>query len=127
MSVEVLKDLFDHRRIFDARDDLDRATTVLAGLAINLKHPLQTLRLTLIDTWCAGAGSSVVCALRWPRRVVDCNQLIQKRLRGPVTRICACTRGPSTGVLDGQQWRHASRPCDPLRADSLARPPSPPT
>ena len=28
---EMIEDLFDHRRIFDARDDLDRATAVLAG------------------------------------------------------------------------------------------------
>jgi hypothetical protein len=27
----MIEDPFDHRRIFDARDDLDRATTVLAG------------------------------------------------------------------------------------------------
>ena len=40
----MLKDLFDHRRIFDARNHLDRATTVGAGLDIDLEHPLQTLR-----------------------------------------------------------------------------------
>ena len=28
----MLEDLFDHRRIFDARNHLDRATTVGAGL-----------------------------------------------------------------------------------------------
>ena len=53
--VEVLKDLFDHRRIFDARNHLDRATTVSTRLDIDLEHPLQTLRLTLIETWRAGA------------------------------------------------------------------------
>ena len=75
VSVEVLKDLFDHRRIFDARDDLDRATTVLAGLDIDLEHPLQSLRLRLIDTWRAGAGWSVVCALHWSRRAgVTCSR-----------------------------------------------------
>ena len=67
VSVEVLKVLFDHRRIFDARDDLDRATTVLAGLDIDPKHPLQPLRLRLIDTWRASAGSLAVSTVRRPR------------------------------------------------------------
>lgn len=38
------QDLFDHRRIFDARDHLHCATTVRAVLDINLEHALPTLR-----------------------------------------------------------------------------------
>ena len=64
---EMIEDCLDHRRRFDARDDLDRATTVLAGQDVNLEHALQSLRLRLIETWRAGAGSSGVCALRRPR------------------------------------------------------------
>ena len=65
--------------------------------------------------------------VRYERRVVLLNELVQERLLGPVTRIFARTRGPSDGILAGQYWRHASRPCDTLRADSLARPLSSPT
>ena len=67
VSDEVLKDLFDHRQIFDARNHLDRATTVLAGQDVDLEYPLQTLRLTLTETWRAGAGSLAVSAVRRPR------------------------------------------------------------
>ena len=56
------QDLFDHGGIFDARDHLHRTTTVVTGLDINLEHPLQPLRLTLIATWGAGVGSSVALA-----------------------------------------------------------------
>ena len=42
--VEVFEDLFDHGRIFDARDHLDRTAAVVTGLDIDLEHPLQTLR-----------------------------------------------------------------------------------
>ena len=42
-SVEVLKDLFDHGRIFNARDHLDRTAAVLAGLDIDVEHPFQPL------------------------------------------------------------------------------------
>ena len=52
--------------------------------------------------------------VRYERRVVGFNQLIQEGLLGPVTRLFARTRGPSAGVLAGQKWRHASRPCDTL-------------
>ena len=65
--VEVVKDLFDHGRIFDTRKHLDRTAAVLTGLDLDLEHPLQSLRLTLIATWGAGAGSLAVSALRWPR------------------------------------------------------------
>ena len=41
---EMIEDLFDHRRIFDARGHLDRTAAVIAELDIDLKHPLQTLR-----------------------------------------------------------------------------------
>ena len=41
---EMIEDFLDHARIFDARDDLDRATTVLAGQDVDLEHPLQPLR-----------------------------------------------------------------------------------
>ena len=40
--------------------------------------------------------------MRYERRVVLFNELIQERLLGPVTRIFARTRGPSAGVLAGQ-------------------------
>ena len=43
----------------------------------------------------------------YKRWVVLLNELIQACLLGPVTRIFARTRGPSDGVLGGQQWRHA--------------------
>ena len=72
---------------------------------------------------CPLTRRQVLCE-RW---VVLFNELIQECLLGPVTSIFAPTRGPSDGVLAGQRWRHASRPCDPLVVDSLARPPSPPT
>jgi hypothetical protein len=72
---EMIEDLFDHGRIFDGRDHLDRATAVLAGEDVDLGHPLQSLRLTLIETWRAGAGSSVLCDLRWLRRAaVACSR-----------------------------------------------------
>ena len=59
--------------------------------------------------------------VRYERRVVGFDQLIQERLLRPVTRIFARTCGPSDGILAGQQWRHASRPCDTELTDSLAR------
>ena len=65
--VEMGQDVFDDCRVFDARESLDRATTVLAGPDVDLEYPRQTLRLTLIETWRAGAGSLAVCALRRPR------------------------------------------------------------
>ena len=54
------QDLFDHRRIFDARSHLERTTTVRAGQDVYLEHPLQPLRLRLIETWRAGAGIAPV-------------------------------------------------------------------
>ncbi len=36
----MLKDLFDHDRIFDARDHFHRIAAVLAGLDIDVEHPL---------------------------------------------------------------------------------------
>ena len=41
---EMIENFLDHRRIFDARDHLDRTTTLAAGLDIDLKHALQPLR-----------------------------------------------------------------------------------
>jgi hypothetical protein len=32
----MIEDYLDHRRIFDARDDLNRATTVLSGQDVDL-------------------------------------------------------------------------------------------
>ena len=66
--LKMRQDLFDHGGIFDARDHLHRTPTVVTGLDINLEQPLQPLRLTLIATWGAGVGSSVVLAWRRPRR-----------------------------------------------------------
>ena len=40
--------------------------------------------------------------MRYERWVVLFNELLQERLRGPVTRSFARTRGPSAGVLAGQ-------------------------
>ena len=37
--------------------------------------------------------------MRYERRVVVFNELMQERLLGPVTRLFARTRGPSDGVL----------------------------
>ena len=36
-----LKDRFDHHQIFEARDHLDRTTTVRAGHDVDFQHPLQ--------------------------------------------------------------------------------------
>ena len=58
------KRLFDHGWMFDARSHLERTTTVRTGHDVYLEHPLQPLRLRLIDTWRAGAGWSAVSALR---------------------------------------------------------------
>jgi len=89
-SVEVLKDLLDHGRIFNARDHLDRTAAVLAGLDIDidqiagsdLEQPQagpqgggQDARSNtrfnrwahVIETWGAGAGSSGLSAPRRPR------------------------------------------------------------
>jgi hypothetical protein len=41
---ETIEDLFDHRRIFDARDRLHRAAAVFADLDIDPENPLQPLR-----------------------------------------------------------------------------------
>ena len=92
----MVKDLFDHRRIFDARQHLDRAATVLAGQNVDLdqiawsdleqpqadpKGGGQDARSNtrfnrcahVIETW--RAGSSVVLAWRWPRRAgVTCSR-----------------------------------------------------
>ena len=54
--VEVVKGLFDHGRIFDTRKHLDRTAAVRTGL--DLEHPLQSLRLTLIATWGVGARAT---------------------------------------------------------------------
>ena len=40
--------------------------------------------------------------MRYERRVVGFNQLLQKRLLGPVPGILARTRSPSTGLLAGR-------------------------
>ena len=40
----MIEDFLDQARIFDARDDLDRATTVLAGQNFDPEYVLQLLR-----------------------------------------------------------------------------------
>ena len=40
---EMRQDLVDHGWIFDARDHLDRTTTVFTGLDLDLEHALQPL------------------------------------------------------------------------------------
>ena len=42
--VKVFKDLLDQDWIFNARNHLDRTTTVFTGLDLDLEHPLQPLR-----------------------------------------------------------------------------------
>ena len=39
----MIEDLSDHRWIFDARDDLDRTPTMLAGQDVDLEYTLQPL------------------------------------------------------------------------------------
>ena len=39
------KDLPDHDRIFNARNDLDVTATAAADLDVDVEHPLQALRL----------------------------------------------------------------------------------
>ena len=45
------EDFLDHYRIFDARDDLDGTTTVLAGQDVDLEHALQPLRPRQNNCW----------------------------------------------------------------------------
>jgi hypothetical protein len=40
----VIQDLPDHHRILDAGDDPDGPTAGLAGLNVDIEHPLQALR-----------------------------------------------------------------------------------
>ena len=40
---EMIEDCLDHHWIFDARDHLDRTSTLLAGQDVDLKYPLQPL------------------------------------------------------------------------------------
>ena len=58
----MLKDFLDHDRIFDARNHLGGAAAVFASQDVDLELPLQPLRLRLIETRRAGAGSSVSAA-----------------------------------------------------------------
>jgi hypothetical protein len=49
----------NHRRVFDTRDDLDRAPTFRTDLHINLKDPLEALRPShrrALRSWCAVFG-----------------------------------------------------------------------
>ena len=39
---EIIEDFLDHHWIFNARDQLDRATTVLTGQDVDLEYALQT-------------------------------------------------------------------------------------
>ena len=64
-ALEVSEDLLDHRRFFDAGDDLDVTAAVLAGLDVDVENALQTLRLRLIAARrSTGAGPSVASAVR---------------------------------------------------------------
>ena len=64
--LKMFKDLFDHAGSSMLAITFT-APPQFTGLEVNLEHPLQTLRLRLIATWRAGAGSSVISALRRPR------------------------------------------------------------
>ena len=65
----MLEYLFDHGRIFDARNHLDRTAAVVTGLDINLKHALQPLRPChrdvargLVGGLSATPGDTRICA-----------------------------------------------------------------
>ncbi len=49
LLVQVSEDFLDHRRILDAGNDPDGATAGSAGLDVDVEHPFQALRLSLID------------------------------------------------------------------------------
>ena len=96
--LEMIEDLFDHRRIFDARSHLERTTTVRTGQDVDLdqiawsdleqpqadpKGGGQDARSNtrfnrcayVIETWRAGAGSLAVSGVRRPRRAgVTCSR-----------------------------------------------------
>jgi hypothetical protein len=60
----VPEDLLDHHRIVDAGDDLNLAAAALAGLDVDIEHPLQASRLKLMAARrSAGVVSSVALAL----------------------------------------------------------------
>ena len=114
------EDFLDHHWIFDARSHPDRATTVLAGQDVCLdqiawsdleqrqagpqgggQDARSNTRFNrcahVIETWRAGAGSSVLRDLHWPRRAgVTCSASVQPDSLGafgnqdsPVSRL-AC-------------------------------------
>ena len=62
LMLQVVEDLLDDQRIFDAGDDLDGAAAALAGLDVDVEHTLQALRLRLMAARrSAGVGSSDAC------------------------------------------------------------------
>jgi len=44
LALQVIEDLLDRDRLFDAGDCLHRATAVMADLDVNIEDALQTLR-----------------------------------------------------------------------------------
>ena len=52
---EMIETLSDDDRVFDTRDHFDAATTLVAGLDINLEYPFQALGLRLMAA-CRWAG-----------------------------------------------------------------------
>jgi len=43
-ALEVDEDFLNHLRIFDAGDDLDVASSIIAGLDVDVEYTLQALR-----------------------------------------------------------------------------------
>ena len=58
--VEMRQEALDHRRVFDAGNDLHNPATGFAGL--DIEYALQTLRLRLIAARLSTGGSSAVTA-----------------------------------------------------------------
>ena len=62
------QDALDHRRIFEAGNDLHLPATGCAGFYLDLEHALQSLGLSLIAAWRLVGDSSALTAGRRPRR-----------------------------------------------------------
>jgi len=60
--VEMGQDALDHRRIFDAGNELHLPAADLAGLHLNLEDALQPLCLTLMAAWRVAGGPSALTA-----------------------------------------------------------------
>ena len=73
--IEMRQDALDHHWIFDAGNHLHLPATGFANLNVTLEHPLQALRLRLIDAWRSTGGACARAAWRRPRRAgVTCSR-----------------------------------------------------